>query len=135
MAKNLVSGLILVPLAQIWASKIFLWILPVLDVRHYCQLSLYAISRKTNKPNLWKWQKIILGMKTVGPDVGPDFGSDFGAFGLNSGRQFLSFSFAKIWFCQSLNQPSPDTMSEKANDVILRKLSDKGTERRMRVIS
>ena len=80
-------------------------------------------------------KKIILGIKTVGPDFGRDFGPDFGSFGLNSGRQFLSFSFAKIWFCQSLNQPSPDAMSEKANDVILRKLSDRERERRMRVIS
>ena len=41
-------------------------------------------------------KKIILGIKTVGPDFGRDFGPDFGSFGLNSGRQFLSFSFAKI---------------------------------------
>ena len=31
MVKKLVSGAILVPLAQIWAPKIFLWILPLLD--------------------------------------------------------------------------------------------------------
>ena len=34
----------------------YLWILPLLDVRNCCKLSLYAISRKTNKPNLRKWQ-------------------------------------------------------------------------------
>ena len=45
------------PLAQIWAPKNILWILPLLDVRHYCKLSLYAISRKTNEQNLTKWQK------------------------------------------------------------------------------
>ena len=38
-------------------KKIFSWILPVLDVRHCCKLSLYAISRKTDEPNLRKWQK------------------------------------------------------------------------------
>ena len=38
--KKLVLGLILVPLAQIWAPKFFLWTLPQLDVRHYCKLSL-----------------------------------------------------------------------------------------------
>ena len=46
-------GPILAPLAQ----NCFTWILPPLDVRHCCKLSLYAISRKTNKPNLRKWQK------------------------------------------------------------------------------
>ena len=33
----------------------FLWILPLLDVRNCCKLSLYAISRKINEPNLRKW--------------------------------------------------------------------------------
>ena len=28
------------------------------STRHCCKLSLYAISRKTNKPNLKKWEKI-----------------------------------------------------------------------------
>ena len=31
--------------------------LPLPDVRHCCKLSLYLISRKTNEPNLRKWQK------------------------------------------------------------------------------
>ena len=32
------------------------------DIRHCCKLSLYAISRKTNEPNLRKWQKnLVLG--------------------------------------------------------------------------
>ena len=41
-------------------QKIFLQILPLLDVRHAdvsCKLSLYAISRNTNETNLSKWQK------------------------------------------------------------------------------
>ena len=37
--------------------QIFLWVLPPLDVRHCCKLSLYAISRKTNDTNLRKWRK------------------------------------------------------------------------------
>ena len=38
----------------------FLWVLPILDVRHCCKLSLYAISRKTDEQNLRKWQKKTL---------------------------------------------------------------------------
>ena len=33
------------------------WVLPLLDVIHCCNISLYAISRKTNEPNLRKSQK------------------------------------------------------------------------------
>ena len=57
MAKKPALGLILAPLIQIQAQKNFLQILPVLHVRHCFELSLYAISRKTNGPNLRKWQK------------------------------------------------------------------------------
>ena len=35
----------------------FSGVLPLLDVTHCCKLSLYVISRKTNKSNLRKWQK------------------------------------------------------------------------------
>ena len=102
--KNLVSDPILASLAQIWAPKnFFLWILPLLDVRHRgmqflgkqmnqiwengkkpsfgpdfgpfgpqnffsrilslldirhcCELLLYVITRKSNEPNLSKWQE------------------------------------------------------------------------------
>ena len=48
------------------------WVLPLLDVIHCCNLSLYAISRKTNEPNLRKWKKF-------------SFESDFGPFGPNMG--------------------------------------------------
>ena len=58
--KNLVSGPILAPLDHIWVPNIFWWILPLLDVRHCCKLSLYAISRKTNKPKLRKWLKNLV---------------------------------------------------------------------------
>ena len=37
--------------------QFFWWILPPLNVRHSCKLLLYAISRRSNKPNLKKWQK------------------------------------------------------------------------------
>ena len=35
----------------------FSFILPMLVLRHCYKLSLYAISSKTNEPNLKKWQK------------------------------------------------------------------------------
>ena len=35
----------------------FLWVLPLLVFRYCFKLSLYSISRKTNKANLGKWQK------------------------------------------------------------------------------
>ena len=79
MTTNLVSGPILAPLAQIWAPKFFSRILPSLDVRHCCKLSLYAT-----------WEN---GKK-------PCFRPDFGPFDPNSSCQFF---FPKIWLCQSLN--------------------------------
>ena len=59
--KELVSGLILAPLVQIWAPKnFFSWILPILDVRHHCKLSLHAISGKTNEifSEIWLLQSL-----------------------------------------------------------------------------
>ena len=47
-------------------KKVFSWILPLLLVRHCCKLSLYAIWRKTNEPNLRKWQKKLV----LGPNLG-----------------------------------------------------------------
>ena len=38
--------------------KFFSWALALLVVRQYPKLTSYAISRKTNEPNLKKWQKI-----------------------------------------------------------------------------
>ena len=40
-------------------------ILPLLDARHFCKLSLHAISRKTNEPNLRKWQNLVSGLILV----------------------------------------------------------------------
>ena len=92
MAKKLILGLILALLAQICPTptphpQFYLFILPLLDVRHCCKLSLCAISGKTNKPNMRKWQK-------------PIFRPNFGPFGLKSGHHFFSL---KIWLCQSLD--------------------------------
>ena len=39
-------------------QKFFSWVLPLTDVLNCGKLSLYATSRKTNEPNLRKWQKI-----------------------------------------------------------------------------
>ena len=52
MAKNVILGPILAHLSQIWAPKIFLWILPRLVARHCSKLSSYEVYRKTNEPNL-----------------------------------------------------------------------------------
>ena len=49
--KTLISGLILALLSQIWDPKSFFVVLPLLNVRNFCKLSLYDISRKTNDPN------------------------------------------------------------------------------------
>ena len=67
MAKNLVWSLILAPLAQFGPPEFFFWggILVLLDNRHYCKLSLYAISWKTKEPNLRKGQKNVLGLILV----------------------------------------------------------------------
>ena len=52
----------------------FLMVLALLVVQKCSKLSSYAIFRKTNRPNLKKWQK-------------SNFGPDFGPFGLNLGPQ------------------------------------------------
>ena len=44
-------------------QNFFSLVLSLLDVRNCWKLSLYAISRKTNKPNLRKWEKNLV----VGP--------------------------------------------------------------------
>ena len=110
MAKNLVLGSILAPLAQIWAPKIFSWILPVLDVRHSCKLSLHTISGKTNEPNLRKWKKTQFW--TWFWPIGPKFR--------------LLFFFKKV--TRYHGQPSSCIISEKTDDPILRKICDKHTD-------
>ena len=70
MTKNLVLGPILDCFGPISVLKTFLWVLPQLDVIHYCKLSLYAIWTKTNEPNLGKWQK----KPSFRPDFDPNLG-------------------------------------------------------------
>ena len=108
MAKKLILDPILANLTQIRAPFFFFffffpWILPLLHVRHCCQLSLYVTSKKTNEPNLRKLQK----KKSFGPTFGP--------FGLSGTRYH--------------GQRSPCTISEKTNDPILRKICDGRTDR------
>ena len=52
------------------------WVISLLDVRHCCKLSLYAISRKTDNPNLRKWQKPIF-RPNFGPFGPKNFFADF----------------------------------------------------------
>ena len=44
-------------LAQIWYPKTFFVGFTSTRYNNCCKLSLYAISKKTNEPNLRKWQK------------------------------------------------------------------------------
>ena len=67
MAKNLTLAQILALLPQIWDPTFFSWILPLLEVRHWCKLSFYAISSKTNEPNLRKCQKTLFQAQIWAP--------------------------------------------------------------------
>ena len=96
-------------------KNFFSWILPLLDVRHCCKLSLYAISRKTNEPNLRKWQKnLVLGLILA----------------------LFAQILAAIFFFKNLapsvtkchGQLSSCKISEKTNEAILRKLRDGRTD-------
>ena len=64
-------------------QKLFLWVLPLLDVVHCCKLSLYAISRKTweNGKKPWFWARFL--------PIWPKFR--------------LPNFFSKIWLCHSLD--------------------------------
>ena len=62
MTRNLILDPILAHLAKIWPHPHFfsLQVLPLLVVRQCSKLSSYAIWRKTNEPNLRKWQKKLI---------------------------------------------------------------------------
>ena len=70
MTKNLILGLILASLAQIWVQKFFFVVLPLLNASHFCKLLLHAISRKITiqtqengkKPHFWS-DLVLLGPK------------------------------------------------------------------------
>ena len=51
----------------------FLWVLPLLDVRHCHKLSSYSILRKTYDPNSRKWWKASFWdwCRPIGPKFGP----------------------------------------------------------------
>ena len=99
-------------------QKFFSWVLPLPDVRHCYKLSLYAISRKANKPNLKKWQKKLFW----GPIL----------------AHLAQIWAANVFFFKNLapsvtrnrGQLSSCTISEKTNDPILGKLSDGRKDRR-----
>ena len=115
MAKKLILYLILGRFGPNLGPKNILWILPLLDVRHCCKLWLYSISKKTNEPNLRKWQKK------------PSLGSHFCPFDRNSGRFFFPKNLAPS-LTRYHGQLSSSTISEKTNDPNLRKLSDRRTD-------
>ena len=73
MSKNLIPGLILTYLTQIWNPRFFLQLLPLLVIRHSSKLSSYAIQRKINAANLRKWQLIKFWTRfwPVSPKFGP----------------------------------------------------------------
>ena len=75
-----------------WVPNFFLWVLPLLVFRYCFKLSLHSISRKTNKPNLGKWQKK------------PSFRTDFGPFGPNLAPQaFINYNFSYMRFCAQMS--------------------------------
>ena len=130
MAKNLISGPILDCLAQIWVPNFFSWVLPILDVRYCCKLSLNATSRKRYDPNSRKWRKTSFWawFRSIGPKFRlPNF--------------FLKNLTSSI--TRYHGQLSSCTISEKTNDSILRKFSDwrkdgrtdGQTDRQTRVVS
>ena len=95
-------------------KKFSSWVLPLLYARHCCKLSLHAIARKTNEPNLRKWQKT------------PSLGTDFGTFGADLAGNFFFLFFKNLASSVTKyhGKLSSCTITEKNNDPILRKLSD-----------
>ena len=70
--KNLVQ--ILADFGTNLIRKIFLWVLPKLDISHCCKVSLYAISKKINELNVRKWQKkpsFCLDLNIIVPNLDP----------------------------------------------------------------
>ena len=110
MTKNLVSGPILAPLAQNWALKKFSWTFPQLNVRHYCKVSWYSISRRANEPEL-TWEN----------ERKSSFGHDFGRFWpkFSPLKFFLLFlPLLDIMYCCKLSWCA---ISRKTNGQNLRK--------------
>ena len=91
------------------SPNFFSWILPLLDIRYCCKVSLYAISKKTYQPSLRKCQK-----KPSWAQLWPIW-SKFGPTILAS------------LVTRHRGQLSSCTISKKTNDSILIKLSDRRT--------
>ena len=110
--------MILAHLAQIYAQKTVLWVLPLLDVRHCCNLLLYAISRKKYDPNsrkLWK-TSFWAWFRPNGPKYGPP------KFFFKNLAASLTRYHGQLLSCK---------IPEKTNDSVLRKLSDGWMDRQI----
>ena len=102
---------------KFWFSKISTWLWPTLDVRHCCNLQLYAISRKTNNSNSRKWRKTSFW--TWFRPVRPKFG-----------LRNIFFKNRASSITRYHGQLSSCTISEKINYSILKKVSvDTQTDR------
>ena len=108
MTKNLI----------LW-PQIFSWVLTLPDHRHCHKLLSYAILGK-------------LIMKTQENGEKPHFGHDLGPLGPYTGSQFFFLSFFFFFQASSVTryhgQLSSCTILEKANNLILRKFSDRRTD-------
>ena len=110
MAKNEISG---------WSKSspqnFFSLVLPPLDVTYCCNLSLYAIARKTHDLNLTKWQKTSFWawFSLIEPIERPFF--------------FKNIASSVIRYRGWL---SSCKIAEKTNHSVLRKISDRRTDGR-----
>ena len=86
------------------------WVLSLLDITRCFSLLLCAISGKTNEVNLRKWPKT-------------NFRPDFVSFAQIWATKLLFF-LNLVFSVTRYHQLSSCTISEKANDPILRKVSD-----------
>ena len=69
MGKNLILEPILAHLAQIWSSKKKFWVSTLLVVSYCSKISSYTIEKKTNEPNLRKWQKNLISGPNFDPKI------------------------------------------------------------------
>ena len=100
-------------LDQRWSPKPFSWVLPLLDLIHCCKLSLYAISRKTNEPNLRKWQKTQFPAQFW--PIWPKFGSPIFFFFKNLASSVKRYH-GQLWPCALLEK----TMIQSSENVVTR---------------
>ena len=133
MTKKLISGSILTQICHTHTHPppIFFLVLPLLDVRRCCKLSLYVISRENNEPYFRKQQKkltlhlILARLTQIWAPKCFFVGFTFTTF---SGRKNLIFKNLALSVTRYNGQLSSCTISEKTNDPILRKFSDGQTD-------